>query len=316
MFVSYIISQVDEELVANLQQRVTEMFIKSTVQCKVKLPVIYVNTMSAFLRHITHKEFKDDYLPAMQKAMLRSPEVCLENIAAIVKGLKIDLSACASDLASPFCTSARSKDDATRDAAVKALEALALQCSDPESLKIVLKSIFAVLNGEQGKLTVNTHKISLLQAAGASSKNAVTGNSVQDCANLAITEFAKILESEVHEGTMLSALESCSLWMAKLTGGVTTRFLDFFPKGMSAKAATSNVRAGYLTCLGSALEISGNLNSALKLIPVLMKTIENSSKQSGQVTIVSEGALAARCLVKLSALHAETENDVSSFVKK
>ena len=36
-----------------------------------------------------------------------------------------------------------------------------------------MNAIFGVLNGSEGKLSVNTHKISLLQAAGNLSKNAV-----------------------------------------------------------------------------------------------------------------------------------------------
>lgn len=46
------------------------------------------------------------------------------------------------------------------------------QCSDASSIETLLNIVFGVLNGSEGKLSVNTQKMSLLQAAGHLSKNA------------------------------------------------------------------------------------------------------------------------------------------------
>lgn len=44
------------------------------------------------LRLATHESFKATLLPAMQKALLRNPEIVLDSVADILGGLSIDLS--------------------------------------------------------------------------------------------------------------------------------------------------------------------------------------------------------------------------------
>ena len=89
--------------------------------------------------------------------------------------LSIDLSGYVSDLAKPFATQLHANDDSTRESAVKCVASLALRCSDSEAILTLLKSIFAVLNGSEGKLTVADHKISLLNAVAALADNSILG---------------------------------------------------------------------------------------------------------------------------------------------
>ena len=89
--------------------------------------------------------------------------------------LSIDLSGYVGDLAKPFATQLHANDDSTRESAVKCVASLALKCSDSEAILTLLKSIFAVLNGSEGKLTVADHKISLLTAVAALADNSILG---------------------------------------------------------------------------------------------------------------------------------------------
>lgn len=52
------------------------------------------------LGEISLDKFKLTLLPALQKAMLRNPEVILETVGIILFGLKVDLSTCAMDIGS------------------------------------------------------------------------------------------------------------------------------------------------------------------------------------------------------------------------
>ena len=88
--------------------------------------------------------------------------------------------------------------------------------------------------------------------------------------------------------------------------------MAWFPKGIPAKTLTSSVHCSYFTCLHSALSKS---SAALPLIPTLLRTMENCTKQASQVATVSEGAHAAKCLVRLSTLEAETEKPLAEFWK-
>ena len=97
--------------------------------------------------------------------------------------LSIDLSGYVGDLAKPFATQLHANDDSTRESAVKCVASLALRCSDSEAILTLLKSIFAVLNGSEGKLTVADHKISLLNAVAALADNSILGECFLDISN-------------------------------------------------------------------------------------------------------------------------------------
>lgn len=64
------------------------------------------------------------------------------------------------------------------------------------------------------------------------SENGVTGNSYQVLAACATEHFLKVLETEVHEKTLIHALEMLSKWGAKFTQ-VPKKLIDWFGKGIS-----------------------------------------------------------------------------------
>jgi len=82
--------------------------------------------------------------------------------------------------------------------------ALCLQCSDSQAIDLLLNAIFKVLGGSEGKITINTHKAALLSAAGSLTNSGVTGGAMATLANNATNHFLKILETKVHEGTMVN----------------------------------------------------------------------------------------------------------------
>lgn len=75
-----------------------ETFIKVAVSVKIKPAVYIVDESRALLKQLTHDEFKSQLLPAVQKAMLRNPEVILECVGHIVSALSLDLSQYAADI--------------------------------------------------------------------------------------------------------------------------------------------------------------------------------------------------------------------------
>ena len=75
-----------------------EAFIKVAVSVKIKPAVYVVDECRALLRQLTHDEFKNQLLPAVQKSMLRNPEIILECVAHIVSAVSLDLSQYAADI--------------------------------------------------------------------------------------------------------------------------------------------------------------------------------------------------------------------------
>ena len=314
-YIDYKASALKEDALP-LKRSALENLNKVVIASRQRTDEHIVRNAAPLLKHVTHEEFKELLLAPMQKSMLRNPEIVLGTIAIILENVNLDLSRYVDELKKPLGANLHAKEDATRADAAAATAALAAQCSDPEAVVRLLDAVFAVLNGSEGKLSQSAHKISLLKAAGRVSKNAVTGGALQGVCCAAVKHFVKLFETESHEGTLVEALDMCGLWMAKMSGEIPPEFVAWFPKGITAKTATSSVRCSYFTCLQSALsKSSAALPSALPLIPTLMRTMDNCAKQASQVASVSEGAHAAKCLVRLSLLEAETEKPLAEFWK-
>jgi hypothetical protein len=74
------------------------MFIKVAISCKTKPAVYTIKASDSLLKHVSHEEFKQLLLPAMQKAMLRNPEIILESVGHVIEGLSLDMSQYAQDI--------------------------------------------------------------------------------------------------------------------------------------------------------------------------------------------------------------------------
>lgn len=76
-----------------------DTFIKVAVSCKTKPPVYVIREAKALLTRVSHDEFRSQLLPAVQKAMLRNPEIILPCLPKVLSGLSLDLSQYALDIA-------------------------------------------------------------------------------------------------------------------------------------------------------------------------------------------------------------------------
>ena len=275
--------------------------VKLILTSKTKTPTNVLNSLHPLLKTVTHDDFKKTLLPPMLKAMLRNPEMVLQSISLILAKVPIDLSQHVNDLAKPFGTQLHAKDDETREHAIQAVISLASKCSDSEAILALMKVIFDVLNGSEGKLSVADHKISLLTAAASIiDNNVLASNKATLCAK-ATEHFVKIFENEVHEGTLVHALECLQVWLNKSPGReVPQAFIDWIPKAMALKSVTSNVRTAYFTCLLTGLLASSSSSKSNDVLKAIMKIVENASKQTAQVAIVTEAIHGSACYVKMN----------------
>lgn len=151
------------EWLTNNKEKLLDHFIKGLVTVKVKPHATFIPSCSVLLKSITHDEFKTFLLSPLQRSMLRSPEIVLQVVGAIVHELGIDVSDFAVDLGKPLIQNLYSKDNTARAEAVESLKEVATKCSDAKSIEILLKQIFAVFNGSDGKITVAEYRINVLQ---------------------------------------------------------------------------------------------------------------------------------------------------------
>lgn len=308
LLTTYLIASDKADLVDKLKTSILGTFIKVCVSCKKKPDLYIVDTAVPFLKRISHDDFKDQMLPALQKAMLRNPEIIIEAVGRILTSLSLDLSRYTKDISKGLFANLHAKDDLVRDAAADACRRLSLQCSDSSAVEGLLSSIFAVFNGSEGKLTMATHKISVLQGAGNFSFNAVSGSSVQKLSETACKHFIEVLKAEIHEKTLCHALEMMSLWCEKFANEVPKAVIDAFKQGMASKNSTPAVRTAYVRLLFS-ISPQPIASHAGAIVPILAQAITRATQQSAQPPVITEGLYAAYLLLKLITVTGQVEND-------
>ncbi|XP_033627513.1 eIF-2-alpha kinase activator GCN1-like [Asterias rubens] len=288
-----------------------DIYIKAVFGGKIKPQVHALKISKWLLCCVTHDEFKQKFLPFVQKAMLRSPENILEALSYLLSGVSLDLSQYAQDLGKNIATHLHAKEELLMIEAAVAAKNLAMQCSDGDAIQQLAKHFFAILNGSEGKLTIVTQRMGMLTGIGNLSYNSVMGHtSVHALASSMVEMFIVPLQQEVHEGTLVHTLSMLALWCAKFTSTVPKKLIDWFQKGMTLKQSTSSVRNGYIQCMLAAFK-GDTLLQALTMLPLLKQSVERAQSQSTLVSIVTEGLSSAYMLTLMYGADIEAESKLS-----
>ncbi|KAF7282220.1 hypothetical protein GWI33_003020 [Rhynchophorus ferrugineus] len=289
-----------------------EAFVKTFISCKVPLLPTVVKACYPLLAELSLDQFKKVVVPALQKSMLRNPEVILETVGLVVSGVKVDLSTCAMDIGSSLITNLHSKDEKARADSAANTKCLAEKISEAKAIEDLLTKTFAVYHGSDGKLTVAEHKMGVLLGAGNLSYNNVPSESLPSLISKAAAHFIKVLESEVHEKTLCFALDMLSLWTSRICSDVPKNLLDIFKNGIGLKSSTPLVKISYIQCMLSTFS-SNSLPQAVPLTAILQKSVEKAILQPTQPLSVSEGLCAALLLIKLSLANLKKENELGNM---
>lgn len=95
-------------------------------------------------------------------------------VGAIIHEINIDCSDFAFDLGKTLITNLYSKDDSARTEAVESLREIAIKCTDTKAIEALVKQVFAVLNGCDGKITVAEFRINILQVSVLTSERRIS----------------------------------------------------------------------------------------------------------------------------------------------
>ena len=275
-----------------------ETVTKTLIMSKTKLSKTSMKSLEPFLKQVTSEEFKSQVLPVMNKSLLRSPEIALSVVSVILECVSIDLSSSAPELGKTFCTNLRSKDDTIRDDASEALISLAQNCKEQAALEKLLDLVFSSLEGKEGKISLNTVKVTHLTSVGGLTVSGVPAASVSALAVQVTKRFAKFLKEETHEATVICALEQFSKWTNKYASSLPEEFISCVTHGLTDKNSSSPIKCGYLMCLTASLS-SWTRISAVPLAKTLMKIVEAGKLQSAQVPLVTEAVMAGAALLTI-----------------
>ncbi len=199
------------------------MYIKKIIGTREKLRPVSLNVSNYYLRFIDRPDFNDKILPALQRALLRSPENVLEPIAFMFNDLKIDLSSFAKDLVPTLCKQLIVKTEQTQLDAVQSVKSFVRQCSTSDTISYIVGNLFAILNGSEGKLTLPIQKSMVLTTIGNCSFN--PSFSSVECVGRVLDLFSEFFKVEVNDATLHFAFEQLRVC---LTNMKITSFQDEF----------------------------------------------------------------------------------------
>lgn len=153
----------DNSKVGSNKAKLLDHFVRGLITVKTKPSRHHITACKIILEATTKDELNSTLLPAMQRSMLRNPEIVLEGVGYIVKELNVDISDSTADLGKVLIQNLYSKNDASRSESVYSLKEIAKKCSDVKVIEALLTQIFSVLGGSDGKITVAEYRINLLQ---------------------------------------------------------------------------------------------------------------------------------------------------------
>ncbi|XP_065580643.1 stalled ribosome sensor GCN1-like [Artemia franciscana] len=312
IYYTYFAGRKQFDKVEKLKAFLIETFVKAVITTKTKPPEHVLQVASEFLKYLSHDEFKKSVLPALQKAILRNPEMIMEAFSFVLGAVSIDLSQYAAEIGKAITGPIHAKDDKIRESSIKAIETTARQCSDVAAIKSLVNILFGILGGSEGKLTLALEKISVIQGIGKLSHHGVSGSSVHDLSVNVANQFIKILTTEVHEGTLIEALNALSNWTARFSDLIPNSLIETFKKGVAMKTATAPVRTAYFICMEKSFHGNGLVQGG-EVVATLLKGIERAAAQPGQVPVVTEGVVSAYLLLKLAATDPKVESQAGAL---
>uniref|UniRef100_A0A4W4EJR9 TOG domain-containing protein n=1 Tax=Electrophorus electricus TaxID=8005 RepID=A0A4W4EJR9_ELEEL len=125
-----------------------DLYTKTVLMSKTRPQQHILDRSGPLLRHVTHAEFKELLLPTLQKALLRSPENCIQTISSMLDQLTLDLSQYAMDIGKGLASQLKASNAELMEQAVQAVQNLAQQCSDPSAVHDLVKHLFSILTGD------------------------------------------------------------------------------------------------------------------------------------------------------------------------
>uniref|UniRef100_A0A671S8A3 EIF-2-alpha kinase activator GCN1-like n=1 Tax=Sinocyclocheilus anshuiensis TaxID=1608454 RepID=A0A671S8A3_9TELE len=276
-----------------------DLYVKTVLMSKTRPHQHILDKSGSMLRHMSHTEFKEQLLPSLQKALLRSPENSMPTISCMLASLTLDLSPYALDIGKGISSQLKANNPELMEQAVTALQNLAQQCSDPSAVQDLVKHLFGILGGSEGKLTVVAQKMSVLSGEYFVFLSLI-------CSVGLFGQYTKYM------GTLVHAVCVLSQWTSRLTVDVTSELREWFKKAFTLKTSTSLVRHAYLQAMIGAFK-GDALNQAVDFLPLLIQTVEKAAAQNTQHALLSEGVAASVLLCRLSVLDSVPEAKLASF---
>uniref|UniRef100_W8CCK9 Translational activator GCN1 n=1 Tax=Ceratitis capitata TaxID=7213 RepID=W8CCK9_CERCA len=279
------------------KSKLLEYFVKGVITSKIKPHNSVINACRPLLIDLSQEDFKENLFPVLLKSILRSPEVAIYTMGNIIHHINIDLSEYTSSFGKVILQNLYCKDDVTRKESLETLKELSQKCTTIESVEYLLRGIFDILNGVNGKVTVTEYRINLIQGAGYLSFNSISIQEESVILQLAVDFFSKALITEIQEKVICHTLDMFSLWMVKFVGELPKSIVDIFKRGLDLKTTTQPVRVAYLQWFLAGLQ-NAKLYQGFNFSPLLLSMVEKGLQSPIQIPLLCEAVCAAGVIMQ------------------
>uniref|UniRef100_A0A8R1HWX1 TOG domain-containing protein n=1 Tax=Caenorhabditis japonica TaxID=281687 RepID=A0A8R1HWX1_CAEJA len=187
-----------------------DLLTKSVLLAKTRPPQFLVDRISSeFIPHLSEKDFNDNLLPNIKKALLRSPEAAIFGIQGIVENVNFSLDTSAQDLLKSTTASLQNADENIREAAIAIAVFLTKKAQGA-----VITRVVNTLYDQFSAAKTPENRISLLQGVARIAK--VSEN--QDLDKIAADVIAKTAKADKdsHDGTVEAQWHTAAEWAARL----------------------------------------------------------------------------------------------------
>lgn len=288
-------------LLTNLKPKYLEFYIREIIGSRTPLPEHVASGLADFFQDfVSTEEVDKDIVPAIEKGLLRAPEVVLAGVLKpLVAALpdSFDLSKTLdSKLLKPLLSNVKSSNPAIRSGAITAFRGIVAKCSDLKTLEHVVEEVANPL--ATGKLSSADQKIlhsEMLEAVPLSPSSAAKV--------LTATSTASSKEgNETALAAETSALARAGVMVLKDGGEIPKPVVDVIVKGLADKKPGSR-RIWLLRC-GAILDSSDGSSTTKgqsafveavtpKLIANFQEVIGNSAAAAQNGLVVGAFVLTA-----------------------
>lgn len=278
------------------------LYLNNLVGSRVKLSAWLVKCSNNLLKYITREDFKEKFLSELRRSLLRNPEIIMQTLSFLLEDLTIDLSDFSSDLVNALASQLISKDELIQNETAQVFKSLASQCSSQDSIQQMLKHLFKVLNGGEGKLSTSNQKISILTAIGNCSS--IFSESSQDILIVLFQLFADYLKTETHEPSQVFCLQQLNKWLKsfklqQFSAECVKKLNEFFKSLIENKSYSNMVRAYVYQSMASIYSIPQLVNNIANFSAGCMSIIDKAHAQVSQNNLITYEALSASLLLAI-----------------
>ncbi|KAI1178029.1 armadillo-type protein [Nemania sp. FL0916] len=223
-----------KEIVAVQKSSYYAFFVREMVTSRTPIPRHLVLGLRDFVSDfVTLSDLERDIIPAVEKGLLRAPEVVLDilaNLLSLLPSDNIDLSAIFdAHLLKPLLSNVKSSNPSIRDSVLVAFQHATTRSSEPKAISHIVDEVLGPL--KSGKLTSADQRIlhaNMLQALPFSSIDA----------NKIATSLAPVATKEGNEaalGAILLVLSQAAIHLIQDDNEIPKAAIDVFVKGLMDK---------------------------------------------------------------------------------